>query len=64
MLFGPISCAAEIVVCQLINSLTDLFEDWKDILKYSFQKLQINNETKCQDKTPKSPTIVLEHVKM
>lgn len=63
-LFGPISCAAEIVVCQLIYSLTDLFDDWKDILRCGSQKLQINNETKCQDEIQKSPTIDLEHDEM
>ena len=33
LLYGPISCASELVICQYINSLTDLFETWKQILE-------------------------------
>ena len=43
-LFGPISCAAELVVCQIINSLTDLFGDWMEILKCNSGVQQMNND--------------------
>ena len=33
LLYGPISCASELVICQYINSLTDLFESWKQNLE-------------------------------
>ena len=51
-LFSPISCAAELVVCQIINSLTDLFGDWMEILTRNSGIHQMNNcdiieEQKC-----------------
>ena len=33
LLYGPISMSAELVICQYINSLTDLFETWKQIIE-------------------------------
>lgn len=33
LLYGPISCASELVICQYINSLTDLFKTWRQILE-------------------------------
>ena len=31
--YGPISCAVELLICQVINSLSDLFNDWKTMLQ-------------------------------
>ena len=31
--FGPMSCSVELVICQLINSLSGLFKDWTDTLQ-------------------------------
>ena len=31
-LFGPMSCAVELMICQFINELAMLFEDWKKLL--------------------------------
>ena len=31
-LFGPMSCAVELMICQFINELAMLFEDWKKVL--------------------------------
>ena len=33
LFFGPMSCAAELLICQMINSLSDLFKDWTKILQ-------------------------------
>ena len=33
LLYGPISCASELVICQYINSLTEVFETWKQIIE-------------------------------
>ena len=33
--FGPISCAVELIICQLINSLSDVFDDWMKLLKHN-----------------------------
>ena len=41
-LLSPISCAAELVICQLINGLTDLFEEWIDLLKRRQTKYHAN----------------------
>ena len=48
-LFGPISCAAELVVCQIINSLTDLFGDWMEVLKCNSGIQQLNNDGIAQE---------------
>ena len=32
-LFGPMSCAVEVLICQMINTLSDLFEDWNTLLQ-------------------------------
>ena len=32
-LFGPMTCSAELVCDQIINSITDLFDDWIDALR-------------------------------
>ena len=32
--FGPISSAVELILCQIINSLSDLYDDWTFILRY------------------------------
>ena len=31
-LFGPMSCAVELMICQFINELAMLFDDWKKVL--------------------------------
>ena len=31
--FGPLSCAVELIICQLINSLSDVFDVWTKLLK-------------------------------
>ena len=34
LVFGPISCAVELLICQLINSLSDAFDDWIELLRF------------------------------
>ena len=34
LLYGPLPCAADFVICHMINSLENLFENWKSILRY------------------------------
>jgi hypothetical protein len=33
--FGPISAATEVIICQVITSLIDLFQEWEEILENS-----------------------------
>ena len=55
VLFGPISCAVELLICQMINSLSDLFKDWKTILQSNLRlntggpPQQVNNRTSSDD---------------
>ena len=54
IVFGPISCSVELVICQLINSLTDTFDDWIEILKSKYDTKQANgipnrHEKGCED---------------
>ena len=54
IVFGPISCAVELIICQLINGLTDIFDDWIEILKLKSdtnQAYSISNrqENGCED---------------
>ena len=46
--YGPMSCASEIVICRYINSLTELFETFRQIL----------------DNSPNLPTIRSDESKM
>ena len=50
-IYGPLSCAAEFVICHMINSLTNLFENWKAILNSKTPMDSTNNETQSQGKT-------------
>ena len=34
LVFGPISCAVELIICQLINSLSGAFDDWIELLRF------------------------------
>ena len=54
MAFGPISAATEVTICQVITSLIDLFQEWKEILdnnpnlhnvKCSKEKTSITNNS-------------------
>ena len=43
-LFGPVSCAAELLISQILNSLAVLFEDWIQILKHNSNTAQLHND--------------------
>ena len=45
LVFGPISCAVELIICQLINSVSDAFDDWIELLRF-------NSDTHQADDTP------------
>ena len=45
LVFGPISCAVELIICQLINSVSDAFDDWIELLRF-------NSDTHQADGTP------------
>ena len=47
LLFGPISCAAELISCQLINTLSELFKDWT-ILLQCIHRVLPNHQTNTQ----------------
>ena len=32
-LYGPVACAAELLICQMIHTLTEIFHDWEIFLK-------------------------------
>ena len=32
-LFGPMSCAVELIICQMVNTVSDLFKDWETLLR-------------------------------
>ena len=54
IVFGPISCSVELIICQLINSLTDTFDHWIEILKLKSDMKQDNSssnrhENGCDD---------------
>ena len=57
MLYGPISCAAELIICQIINSMSGLFKDWTIILqdksglhpKHPSSPQQVTNTTSSYD---------------
>ena len=42
--FGSISSAAEVIICQVITCLIDLFQEWKDILKNNPELHPISKE--------------------
>ena len=57
ILYGPLCCAAELVACQLINSLSGLFEDWIELMKWDQGLHQINN---CGDKEYHRPKSLID----
>ena len=57
-LFGPLSCAVELINCHIINELADLFDDWQKLLRISLPMIpyqveecgQIDQQTSGNDK--------------
>ena len=47
LLYGPLSCAAELTSCELINSLSHLFVDWMELVKCDQGAL---SQMKCDSK--------------
>ena len=50
--FGPISAAAEVIICQVITILIDLFQEWEEILENNPNL----HSVKCSDKQKTSIT--------
>ena len=50
IVFGPISCSVELIICQLINSLTDTFDHWIEISKLKCDTKQANGISNRQEK--------------
>ena len=62
--FGPISCAVELIICQLINSLGDVIDDWIVLLKHNSDINQANNTTDIQKQGCQASTIDIDSSEM
>ena len=40
-LFGPTSCTVELLICEVIDSLSELFEDWQKFLSCKLAVIEI-----------------------
>ena len=63
-LFGPMTCSAELVVGQIINSITDLFSQWNSILKCGVKAFPEDNVKRNQSSYPGNSSLELELDKM
>ena len=61
-LFGPMTCSAELVCDQIINSITDLFDDWIGALKNGDDEISHrNNENLSLEINMEASTMELNH---
>ena len=49
LVFGPLSCAVELIICQLINSLEGTFEEWIKLLRFNSDTDQADSIPNNQD---------------
>ena len=49
LVFGPISCSVELIICQLINSLEGTFEEWIELLRFNSDTDQADSIPNNQD---------------
>ena len=54
-LFGPLPCGVELMICQIINEVAGLFDDWQKILQFTLKMFpyQVDDNKGIADKTSK-----------
>jgi len=44
ILFGPMSCTAELLICEIIEGLSEMFEDWQRVLRCNLALIELNED--------------------
>ena len=53
-LFGPLPCGVELMICQVINEVASLFDDWQKILRFTLKifPYQVDDNNGIDENTP------------
>ena len=53
-LFGPLPCGVELMICQVINEVAGLFDDWQKILRFTLKMFpyQVDDNNRIDENTP------------
>ena len=60
ILYGPLSCAAELISCELINSLSYLFEDWMELIQCDQGRINQFNSNKKDETDYEGPELTVD----
>ena len=54
-LFGPLACGVELMICQIINEVAGLFDDWQKILRFTLRMCpyEVDDNNGIDEKAPK-----------
>jgi hypothetical protein len=43
-LFGPMSCTVELLICEVIGGLSEMFEDWQRVLRCKLREIELEED--------------------
>jgi hypothetical protein len=43
-LFGPMSCTVEVLICEVIGVLSEMFEDWQGVLRCKLGEIELEKD--------------------